>query len=172
MTNIPILIPIPGPRGPPGLMGLPGVGERGHIGPPGFKGERGKDGIMNFSDFYSLMPSDNSLIILPGSSISFPQNGPSNGVITRMNASQFNLLNIGTYEIIFQVGISEYGQLCIVLNDFEILSSIVSGTFQIIGLSLIQTFAINSIISINNYSESTSITNPINNAHLIIKQIN
>ena len=172
-----------GLTGETGQIGL--TGETGQIGLTGTQGPIGLTGPIGFiyADFFALMPDDNLLTIAPGSSVSFPQNGPSNGIISRINGDQFNLPNIGTYEVNFQVSITEPGQLIIVLNSVEDSTSVVgraTGTSQIIGISLIQTFFINSILSINNpISESTALTitpvvggtRPVS-AHLIIKQIN
>jgi hypothetical protein len=175
-----------GPQGPPGTTGLTGLtgltGPPGITGPIGPAGATGATGIINFSDFYALMPSDNSATVAIGAAVLFPNNGPTNGIIARINDKEFNLPNIGVYEINFQVSVTEAGQLIIVLNNIENATSVVgraTGTSQIVGMSLIQTFSINSILSINNpISESTALTitplaggtEPVS-AHLIIKQI-
>jgi hypothetical protein len=178
-----------GTQGPIGLTGLTGftgpiglTGLTGDIGTQGPIGLTGPGATINFSDFYALIPGDNYVTIAIGSPILFPQNGPSNGIITRVNNRQFTLPNIGTYEINYQVSITEPGQLVIVLNGVENASSIVGRagrTCQIIGMSLVQTSSINSILSINNpLGESTALTitpvaggiRPVS-AHLIIKQI-
>ena len=85
------------------------------------------------------MPNDNSASIAPGSNIEFPNNGPNTGAITRITASTFNLTNIGTYLVQFQVSIAEPGQLCITLDSIEQQNSVVgraTGTSQIVGLNL------------------------------------
>jgi hypothetical protein len=128
------------------------------------------------------MPGDNSVTVAPGTSISFPGDGVTNSIITRVNDMQFNLPNIGVYEIYFQVSITEPGQLCVVLNGVEDPTTIVgraTGTSQLVGFSLIKTTIINSVLSINNpIGETTALTitpiaggtNPVS-ANLIIKQI-
>lgn len=55
-----------GPAGPQGA-----VGATGPTGPGGAPG-----GVLNFADFYALMPPDNAATIAPGTDVSFPQNGP------------------------------------------------------------------------------------------------
>ena len=86
-------------------------------GPTGPTGPQGISGVLNYADFYALMPSDNAAPIAPGADVSFPQDGPiSNTNISRLSASSFNLTEIGTYEILFQVSISEAGQLQLTLN--------------------------------------------------------
>lgn len=66
------------------------------IGPTGPQGSSG--GILNYADFYALMPKDNSATVAPGTDVSFPQDGPNSGVdITRTCSSTFNLSEIGTY---------------------------------------------------------------------------
>ena len=64
-----------GPIGPRGLSGLSGpVGEAGPIGPQGPAG-----GVLNYADFYALMPPDNATTVAPGTDVSFPQDGPISG---------------------------------------------------------------------------------------------
>ncbi len=160
-----------GPQGPQGIPGLPGK----------LIIIESNTGLSNFSDFYALMPQDNPTTIRAGMSISFPNDGPTNGIITRINSSQFNLPNIGIYEINFQANISEPCQLVIVVNNIEDLSSVVgkaTGASQIIGMSFIKTSISNTIISINNPIGENSVNltpfaGGINlvSAHLIIKQI-
>lgn len=128
------------------------------------------------------MPGDNSSTVGAGTSVSFPQNGVTNGIITRVNGTQFTLPKIGVYEIMFQVTITEPGQLVIVLNNIQDLTTVVGRdgrTSQIIGMTLIKTTSINSILSINNpvgNSSALTITplaggkNSVS-CNLVIKQI-
>jgi hypothetical protein len=59
---------------------------------------------MTFSDFFALMPGDNTATVAPGTDVSFPQNGPTSGTaITRTRPSSFNLSAVGSYQIMFQV---------------------------------------------------------------------
>ena len=78
-------IGVTGPTGPQGLQGI-----QGEVGPTGPAG-----GILNYADFYALMPPDNTATVAPGTDVSFPQDGANSGVsITRTGASSFNLANI------------------------------------------------------------------------------
>lgn len=54
-----------GPTGAQGIQGLPGP-----TGATGAQGEAG--GILNFADFYALMPPDNAATVAPGTDVSFP----------------------------------------------------------------------------------------------------
>jgi hypothetical protein len=128
------------------------------------KGDKGEPGIpgtkINVSNFYALMPGDNSATIAPGSSIQFPNDGISNNtIITRISASTFNLAIVGIYEIFFQVSITEPGQLVIVLNNTELGYTLVgrdTGTCQIVCMTLINTTLPDSILSINNVAANTT----------------
>lgn len=72
----------------------------GVIGPTGPTGPQG--GVLNFADFYALMPPDNAATVAPGTDVSFLQDGPNSGSgISRLGASSFNLADIGTYQILF-----------------------------------------------------------------------
>ena len=58
----------PEPHGPPGPRGP--VGPRSPIGETGPAG-----GVLNYADFYALMPPDNTASVAPGTDVSFPQDG-------------------------------------------------------------------------------------------------
>lgn len=166
---------IPGPTGTQGSTGA-----QGQIGPTG---TQGPSGFSSYADFYALMPGDNSSTVVVGDSVQFPQNGPTSASgITRLTASTFNLANIGTYNIRFQVSVTEAGQLVVVANALEIAATVVgraTGTSQIIGDCLFTTTSINTIISINNpASNSTALTITPSaggasnvSAHLVILQL-
>ena len=56
----------------------------------------------------------------------FPQDGPNNGAsITRTGASSFNLSEIGTYQVFFEVSITEAGQLILTLNGADLEYTVV-----------------------------------------------
>ncbi len=140
---------------------------------PGFVGA--------FADFFALMPGDNAATVAPGTAISFPQDGPLSS-ISRSNATQFVLPAIGTYQVNFQVSVTEPGQLVVVLNGVELPYTVVgraTGTSQIAGTCLVSTAVINSILEIHNPTgNSTALTiTPLAggthsvSAHLVILQI-
>lgn len=142
---------IPGVAGPAGAPGIAGAaGSQGVAGVPGIPGA---PGILDFSDFYALMPGDNGATIAPDSAVSFPQDGSSSGVITRLNTTMFLLPTIGTYQVQFQVSVTEAGQLMLRLNSNPIPDSVVgraTGTSQIVGTSLVTTTTPNSILEVIN----------------------
>lgn len=64
-------------------------------------GPAGSSGILNYADFYALMPGDNAATVAPATDVSFPQDGPISGTdISRTSASSFSLGLIGTSQII------------------------------------------------------------------------
>src|SRR5476651_1318236 len=65
---------IAGVAGPAGAPGLAGAG--GAAGIQGIPGIPGSPGILDFSDFFALMPGDNPATIAGGAPILFPQSGP------------------------------------------------------------------------------------------------
>ncbi|MBQ8891934.1 MAG: collagen-like protein [Bacilli bacterium] len=171
-----------GPTGPQGIQG-----EIGPTGPQGIQGATGPTGpmggIINYADFYALMPPDNAATVAPGTDVSFPQDGPNSGVtITRTGASSFNLSEIGTYQIYFNVPVSEAGQLELTLNGAPLSYTVVgraTGTSNISGLFLVETTTINSILTVRNPSGNAAAltitplaggTNSVS-AHLVIIQI-
>lgn len=156
---------IPGPAGAPGIpgqagqQGIPGqagpAGAQGNPGPAGAQGAPGSSGgILAAADFYALMPPDNATTIAVGSSVSFPNPGPFLGSdIYAMSNTTFNLVAIGIYLVSFNVSVEEAGQLVIVINNSELANTVVGRatvTSLISQTCLIQTFAPNSVLSINN----------------------
>ena len=165
-----------GPQGPQGLQGP--IGETGATGPQGIPG-----GLLNYADFYALMPPDNAATVAPGTDVSFPQDGPNSGSgITRVSATEFNLEEIGTYQVLFEVSITEAGQLILTLNGADLAYTVVgraTGASQIIGMAIVSTTVINSILTVRNPSGNASALSitPLAggtrsvSAHLIITQI-
>ena len=160
------------------------TGATGPTGPTGATGSTGTaGGILNFADFYALMPPDNAATVAPGTDVSFPQDGPNSGSdITRTSASSFNLAQIGTYQVLFEVSVDEAGQLILTLNGTDLAYTVVgraTGTTQIIGTAIVTTTSINSILTVRNPAgNSTSLTitplaggtRPVS-AHLVITQL-
>jgi predicted Abi (CAAX) family protease len=129
------------------------------------------------------MPPDNAATVAPGTDVSFPENGPSSGAaIARTGPSTFNLSSIGTYQIMFQVSVTEVGQLILTLNGADLtytVSGSQAGNSDIVGMSLVTTTVINSLLTVRNpagNSASLTITpmaggtRPVS-AHLVITEI-
>jgi len=106
------------------------------------------------ADFYALMPSDNSATVAPGSPVLFPHIGPTNGnIVPGTVAGTFILPFVGTYEITFEVSVTEAAQLIVVINSLEQLYTTVgraTGTNQLVGYCFVTTTVPNSVLSINN----------------------
>ena len=168
-----------GPRGPQGPIGPQGpAGETGPVGPQGPAG-----GVLGFADFYTLMPPDNAATVAPGTDVSFPQDGPNSGTtIERTGPSSFNLAEIGTYQILFQVSVDEAGQLILTLNGEDLMYTVsgrATGASQIIGMAIVTTTVINSILTVRNPAGTAAAltitplaggTRPVS-AHLVIVQL-
>ena len=182
--------PSGGPPGPTGATGSTGAtGPSG--GPPGPTGATGSTGppgaVLDFADFYALMPPDNATTVAIGGDVDFPRDGPfSGGGIARTGADTFNLSAIGIYQVLFQVSVNEAGQLVLTLDSgagaVELTYTVVgraTGTSQIVGMALVQTSVINSILTVRNpASESTALTiTPLAggtesvSAHLVITRL-
>jgi len=154
------------------------VGPRGPVGPQGPAG-----GVLNFADFYALMPPDNAATVAPGTDVSFPQDGPNSGSdIVRTGPSSFNLAQIGTYQVLFQVSVTEAGQLILTLNGADLAYTVVgraTGTSQIVGMAIVAITSVNSILTVRNPAGNAAAltitplaggTRPVS-AHLVITQI-
>jgi hypothetical protein len=130
------------------------------------------------------MPPDNAATVAPGTDVSFPQDGPTSGTggITRTGPSSFNLSEIGVYQVLFQVSVSEAGQLILTLNGADLAYTVVgraTGTSQIIGMALVETTSVDSILTVRNPAgNSTALTitplaggtRPVS-AHLVITRL-
>jgi hypothetical protein len=133
------------------------------------------------------MPPDNETTVGVGTDVSFPQDGPIGGSdISRTGFSTFNLAAIGIYQVLFQVSVDEAGQLVLTLDSgggaTELPYTVVgraTGTSQIVGVALVETIVINSILTVRNpASESTALTitplaggtEPVS-AHLVIMRL-
>ena len=180
----------PGPICPAGPQGEVGpAGPQGEVGPAGPQGEvgpagpQGENGIINFADFYALMPPDNSATVAPGTDVSFPQDGPnSNSGIARAGASSFTLADIGVYQVLFQVSVTEAGQLILTLNGEELEYTVVgraTGVSQIVGMAIVETTVIDSVLTVRNpagaaaaltITPSAGGTRSVS-AHLVITQL-
>ncbi|MEY2536609.1 MAG: collagen type alpha [Verrucomicrobiota bacterium] len=176
---------VTGATGATGVTGTTGstgaTGVTGDTGATGPTGATGAAGIVDYADFFALMPPDNAATIAVDTAVQFPQDGPSSGVITRLDASSFLLPNIGTYLVQFQVSVSEAGQLILRLNGSAIANSVVgraTGTSQITGVSLVNTNVTNSVLEVvNPAGNSSALTiTPVAggtqsvSAHLVITQ--
>jgi hypothetical protein len=129
------------------------------------------------------MPGDNAATVAPGTDVSFPQDGPtSGGDITRLNGTSFNLAVIGSYQVLFQVSVTEAGQLILTLDGVDLGYTVVgraTGTSQIVGIAIVTTTTINSVLTVQNpLGNSTALTitpiaggtRPVS-AHLTITRI-
>ena len=180
-----------GPQGPAGVAGPVGpqgpAGVAGPVGPQGPVGETGPQGpaggVLGYADFYALMPPNNAATVAPGTDVSFPQDGPNSGTgIARSGPSSFNLAEIGTYQVLFQVSVTEPGQRILTLNGEDVAytgAGRATGTSQIVGMAIVETTAINSVLTVRNpegTAEALTITplaggtRPVS-AHLVIIQI-
>ena len=135
----------------------------------------------SYADFYAMMPPNNAATIAPGSDVQFPQDGPASGGVSRLSSSAFTFSNAGVYQVMFQVSVSEAGQLQICINGVGVSNSVVgraSGTSQITGITIV-TVAAGDVISVRNPSgNSTALTitplaggNYPVSAHLVITKL-
>jgi hypothetical protein len=119
-----------------------GSGTTGPQGPTGPPGPQGPPGTSDYAEFYALMPPDNPATVGSGQPVSFPQDGPADGAITRVDDSSFTLADVGTYQVSFQVSVTEPGQLELSLDGVALPATVVgraTGTSQLVGDSLVTT---------------------------------
>ena len=177
----PIVPSVTGVTGATGPIGS--TGSQGEIGPTGPQGIPGTSGVIDYADFYALMPPDNAATVAPGTDVSFPQDGEIIGTdITRATSTSFTLTEIGTYQVIFQVSISEAGQLALTLNGAELAYTVVgraTGTDQIVEMAIVTTTSVNSVLTVRNPADNAAAltitplaggTEPVS-AHLVITQL-
>jgi len=135
----------------------------------------------SFADFYALMPADNAATVALGTDVSFPENGPASGDIVRLGPSSFLLTDIGTYQVMFEVSVTEPGQLGLTINGITLSNTVVgraTGTSQITEGCLMTTTIANSILTVRNVGSCSALTitplaggfNAVS-AHLVITKI-
>ena len=129
------------------------------------------------------MPGDNAATVAPGTDVDFPQDGPNSGTgISRLTVDSFELADIGTYQVLFQVSVTEAGQLILTLNGADLAYTVVgraTGTSQIVGMALVETTTIDSILTVRNPAGNATAltitplaggTRPVS-AHLVITRL-
>ncbi|MBE6765071.1 MAG: hypothetical protein E7546_04235 [Ruminococcaceae bacterium] len=129
------------------------------------------------------MPPDNAAVVAPGTDVSFPNDGPSSGAeIVRTGPDSFNLTQIGTYQVLFEVSVDEAGQLMLTLDGEDLPYTVAgraTGASQIIGMSIVTTTSENSILTVRNPAGNAAAltvtplaggTRPVS-ARLVITQI-
>lgn len=106
-----------GSEGPTGAQGPVGaIGLLGPQGPAGLQGPPGFGGVLDYAEFFALMPGENAASVAVGGRVEFLQNNPSNpvGGISRyfgLSAPSTFTLITGTYLISWQVSVEGTGQL-------------------------------------------------------------
>ena len=110
--------------------------------------------MLDFANFYALMPPDNPDPIAAGTDVSFPRNGPANGTgITRAGDDSFVLAEPGVYQVQFTAAAAESGQLVLTINGEELTYTVAgrdAGGSQIVGTALIETTAADSVLTVRN----------------------
>ncbi len=176
-----------GPQGPAGPIGATGAtGPQGPVGPTGATGATGPAGpagtVLSYADFYALVPPDNAAPIAAGADVAFPEEGPTSGTnIARTSDSSFTLSDAGTYQVIFNVPVTEAGDLVLTLNgtelDYTETGRTAAGS-QITGVALVTTTAADSILTVRNpAAAATALTvtpgdaGNARTAHLTITQL-
>ena len=138
---------------------------------------------MGYADFFALMPPDNTETVAPGTDVSFPQDGPNSGSgIARSGPSSFTLAEIGTYQVLFQVSVTEPGQLILTLNGVDLAYTVAgreTDTSQIVGMAIVETTEVDSVLTVRNPDGTAAAltitplaggTRPVS-AHLVITRI-
>lgn len=131
------------------------------------------------------MPPNNASTVVAGADVNFPQDGPDSGtgLIARTGLSSFNLANVGTYQVSFEVSVNEPGQLILTLNGSDLAYTVVgraTGTSQISETVLVQTTIPDPVLTVRNPAgNSTALTitplaggaRPVS-AQLVIERVN
>ncbi len=127
------------------------------------------------------MPSDNVGAIAPGDDVAFPQDGPTDGSVTRLSDSSFVLTEAGTYLVLFNTSVTETGQLVLTLGGAELDYTLVGrdgGTSHLIGMSIVTTPGDGLVLTVRNPAAAEPITltaaaggTSPNSAHLIIVRL-
>jgi hypothetical protein len=152
-----------GSQGPAGAIGAQGAqgatGAQGQQGPTGAQGVQGT--VLASAEFYALMPSSNAATIAAGAAVSFPTGVVSGSDISQLTPSTFNLSTPGLYLVMFQVSVTEAGQLVLAANGTELPSSVAgraTGASQIVGMSFVTVAANDTVLQVRNPTGNTTLT--------------
>lgn len=165
-----------GDKGEQGLEGEQGIkGDKGEKGDKGDQGLEGKQGIKGeqgipgpsgnniVSAYYCIMPPDNPEDIRSGEFIKFPNTYFESSSIIRSTSSIFNLINVGFYEIKFVVNVTQTAQIIVCLDDgsgfkqqYNMVSGRNSGSTQLTGQFIFQTFTPNTKLCLSNPLENNT----------------
>jgi hypothetical protein len=111
--------------------------------------------VLDFADFFSLVSGEGGVVIAPGADVPFSQAGPSapsTGIVAT-SFTTFRLSDIGSYQILFQLSVTEPAQVFLTLNGTPLLWTTVGRsavTSQIVGMTYVNTTFVNSIITLRN----------------------
>lgn len=110
---------------------------------------------LGFAMFYGLAPADYGATIALGASMDFPSAGPVGGtsLIARTGPGDFELSDVGTYDVSWSTSIDEPGQLQLALNAVIIPYSTAgraTGTSLISNRVLVTTVAPASVLNLVN----------------------
>ena len=149
-----------GPQGPIGLTGPQGpVGSQGPIGLTGPQGPAG--GVLGYADFYNILNTAEGVTVAAGEDLSFPNESFIGGTsITSLTDSTFELVEAGTYQILFEAPVSTAGRLVLTLNGAELPYTVVGSNAadsQIVGMAIVSAAA-DSVLTVRNPAGSSSLT--------------
>jgi len=129
------------------------------------------------------MLPDNAVTVTPGTDVDFPRGGPSSGTgLSRIGPDSINLADISAYQVLFQVSVTEAGQLILTLNGEDLAYTVAgraAGTTQIVGMAIVETTSVNSVLTVRNPEGTAAAltitplaggTRPVS-AHLVITRI-
>jgi hypothetical protein len=117
--------------------------------------------VLAFGEFYALMAPDNAATLAPGVAVAFPTAVVSGPGISQLTPSSFNLSKAGVYLVMFQVSVTEAGQLILVTNGTELPATVAgraTGASQIVGMSLVTAAADDTVLQVRNPSGNGTIT--------------
>jgi hypothetical protein len=107
------------------------------------------------------MPSSNAATIAAGVAVAFPNGTVSGSDITQLTPSTFNLSTPGIYMVMFQVSVTEAGQLVLAANGTEIPASVAgraTGASQIVGMSFVTVAVADTVLQVRNPSGNGVLT--------------
>ena len=161
-----------GPQGPQGIAGSQGpVGATGATGPQGPVGSQGPigltgpqgpaGGVLGYADFYNIINTTEGVTVAAGEDLSFPNESFIGGTsIQSLTDSTFELVEAGTYQILFEAPVSTAGRLVLTLNDTELPYTVVGSNAdntQIVGMAIVSAAA-DSVLTVRNPAGSSALT--------------
>ena len=98
---------------------------------------------LGFGNFYGMVPDDYPNLYQPNTPIDFPNDIIVSGSVARYNSSSFLLIDIGTYQIQYQIAVKDANKIIIGMENLDSLGTIFELPYTVMSKNTVDSFFIN-----------------------------